>query len=427
MSMFGLNAHSGREVWSSAFGTMAQNLQSLNAQISAMQNVDQQSQVRIHDLEVKLAAGAAGGREDKTKSALIEWKSFGTLERFSGDEKAFADWEFELQTFVRPLLQFEAYLDWVKECNEEITVEVWTTMKSNVDLAHGEGKIKMDWYDDLLCGIVSLLCTDSALASVKNVREEYGVRGTKAFWKITREVASKSGVRLERLADIVHYPKQITDYKMGKQMLERWEAKRKELEKIGGQPLSDLTKRTTPKKMLPPDLLRDLERDRTLKSWQDAWNFVLEQIPLMRDWSKKQFGHAMDLDAVEQQPDAGSTEDDWPALCGPCEGQDQRLDTLKGGGKGGPGAAGASGKFDGNGSYCYIYIYIKTQTAANTPPIFRALGKAARDFLGYATKAVRNSKGSAKRLIFKRFGRLADKRRKVEGIQGRLAGQERCR
>ena len=158
-----------------------------------------------------------------------------------------------------------------------------------------------------------MLCTGSALSSVKNVREEYGIRGAKAYWKITREVASKSGVRLERLADIVHHPKMITDYKVGKQMLENWEAKRKELEKIEGQALSDLTKRTTLKKMLPPDLLRDLERDRTLKDWDSAWKFVLEQIPLRKDWNKKQSGHAMDLDNLEKEgadPAAGAA-GDW--------------------------------------------------------------------------------------------------------------------
>ena len=93
---------------------------------------------------------------------------------FSGDEKLFSDWEFKLQTFVRPLKQFEAYLDWVKERDSEITVVEWKAMKDSVDLAHGAGNIKLDWYDDQLYSVLSLLCTDGALASVKKCTRRLG-------------------------------------------------------------------------------------------------------------------------------------------------------------------------------------------------------------------------------------------------------------
>ena len=382
MQQFGLHAEAGRDVWLTAFTQLSTMMEAsdarvaaLTAQVAATAGVLQANQITIADLELKVGAaqpGAVGQPHDKTKFDLSEWKSFGSLERFSGDEKALADWEFKFQTFVRPLKQFESYLDWIKERDDEITVQEWTGMKANVDLAHGAGVVKLDWYDDQLYSVLSLLCTDSALAAVKNVRDEYGVRGAKAYWKITREVASKSGVRLERLADIVHHPKQITDYKMGKQMLEHCEAKRKELEKIEGQPLSDLTKRTTLKKMLPADLLRDLERDRTLKTWQEAWNFVLEQIPLRRDWSKKQSGHAMDLDAVEQQPAAGYGWDDEAPTCGACEEPEQGLDTFKGGVKGGGGAGAV--KFQGNCSFCNTWGHKRAECRKYTAYL-QSMGK----------------------------------------------------
>ena len=95
-----------------------------------------------------------------------------------------------------------------------------------------------------------------------------------SWWKLTREVAGQTGIRLERLADLVHNPKPITSYKDGVMMLEKWEAMRLELEKMENQGLSDLTKRTVLKKMLPGDLVRDLERDRDNKTWEGAWRFV---------------------------------------------------------------------------------------------------------------------------------------------------------
>ena len=45
-------------------------------------------------------------------------------------------------------------------------------------------------------------------------------------------------------------------YATGKAQLEKWDGDRKELEKIEGQVLTEITKRTLPNEMLPPDLLR---------------------------------------------------------------------------------------------------------------------------------------------------------------------------
>ena len=54
--------------------------------------------------------------------------------------------------------------------------------------------------------------------------------------------------------------------------------------------------------MVPADLVRDLERDRTLKTWQDSWKFVLEQVPLRKEWkSKKKGADDMDVDVAEEE------------------------------------------------------------------------------------------------------------------------------
>ena len=107
-----------------------------------------------------------------------------------------------------------------------------------------------------------------------------------------------------------------------------------ELAKIEGQELSDFTKRIILKKMLPEDLREDLEKDKSLKTWEEAWKYVLEQVPLRKDWktSSKKGRNDMDVDMAEKEQET----DDGEVVCRPCGGQggDDELNTMKGGGNG---------------------------------------------------------------------------------------------
>ena len=64
---------------------------------------------------------------------------------------------------------------------------------------------------------------------------------------------------MERLADRAHHLKPITAYKDGLAQLTKWETDMKEFAKIEEQNISDLTKRTMLKAMIPPDLVRDFD------------------------------------------------------------------------------------------------------------------------------------------------------------------------
>ena len=163
-----------------------------------------------------VAAGLAQlASKPRDRQNVTEWKSFFALDKFDGDERKFADWDFKLQNFLRPLAGFEEYLDWCKHRDEEITLGDWSGMVENVKLAKGDNAPDLAWYDGQLYGVLSLLCSGAALSAVKNMREEHGVGGTKLWWKLTRDVANKSGVRLERLAFVVQHPKPITDFATG--------------------------------------------------------------------------------------------------------------------------------------------------------------------------------------------------------------------
>ena len=179
--------------------------------------------------------------------------------------------------------------------------------------------MNVHWMNSQLYSVLSMKVTDTPLQILKAVKEMEGVRGAVAWHRMTREVAGRPGVRLERLADKAHSPKAITSYASALTQLRAWEQDCKDLAKIEGQEMAELTKRTTLKRMLPADLVRDLERDNSLKQWSTRWAFVLEQVPLRQDWkpATKKGINDMDIDLAEQTP--GGTVD--VPLCAPFEGE----------------------------------------------------------------------------------------------------------
>ena len=260
MARFGLNSNSTTD----DFVRVLTQLDADNVALSA----------RVKELEV----GEKRKAEERNKKQWAECKAFTSLKTLSTDCTDFGEWEFKLHQFLRPYSGAEEWMEWVKNLESEPT-------QAGHDAKRDElVDVDLDHYDEQLYSVLSLLCVGTPLQTVRNQRENYGVRGQGAWYKLTREVAGKTGVRLERLADLVHNPKPITSYKDALAMLEKWESQRLELEKLEEQSLSDLTKRTLLKKMLPPDLIRDVERDRSLKTWEEAWKFVLEQVPLRKEW-----------------------------------------------------------------------------------------------------------------------------------------------
>ena len=95
----------------------------------------------------------------------------------------------------------------------------------------------------------------------------------------------------------MHHPKKIIGYGDALAQINKWDLNCKELAKIEGQHISDITKRTTLKGMIPEDLAKDLEKDKSLKDWKWCWEFVVEQIPLRKEWrpQKKKGNYDMDV------------------------------------------------------------------------------------------------------------------------------------
>ena len=298
---------------------------------------------QVYELQQQLLK-LTTSQDDRKKKDVSETKAFEKVPHFNGDEKMFGDFEFKLQNCLRPYKHFEEFLDWIKNADEEPDLDI-LRKKAYAEAQH-DPSVDLHWYDEQLYNILSLLLTDTPLQTVKNAREDTGIRGCRSWYAITREVAGKSGVRLERLADRVHHPKPILTYKEGLARLTEWENDLKDLAKIEGQQVSEITKRTILKAMIPADFARDLERDRALKPWDEAWKFVLEQMPLRKEWkgsTKKSRGpDDMDVDVAEETKDEPGDD----PMCAPCDGE---LDTLKGGAR----------PFQGYCSHCWIWGHMK--------------------------------------------------------------------
>ena len=247
------------------------------------------------------------------------------LGKFNGDEKVFKDFHFKLHKFVRQVPGLENFLDWVRLCDIEPNHGFMEHYKAQTGVA-------LEHLNDQLYGVLSMVTEGNALQTVMNVAETYDLRGAMAWHRLTRDATGKTGARLKRLADAVHRPKEISRYSDAPNQLNVWETNVKELVKIEGQQLSELTKITILTHMVPLDLSRDIEKDKALKTFRDIWTYVMEQIEVRRHWKaeRKKDPNAMDIDAAEKDEPIPS--DDNPMNCPPCEGED--LDTLKGGGKG---------------------------------------------------------------------------------------------
>ena len=69
-------------------------------------------------------------------------------------------------------------LDWIKGLEDEVGKEKWDEMERRHKAARGDKAADLHFYDDQLYNLLSLACTDTALSTVKNCRECFGIRGS---------------------------------------------------------------------------------------------------------------------------------------------------------------------------------------------------------------------------------------------------------
>ena len=117
------------------------------------------------------------------------------LPEFDGAEKHFKDWFIKIRNFVQHHLHFEDFLNWVMELEEEPTVEV--LLAKDEAERRGFPGVDLLWYDQQLYSLLVLLCKGDALSMARSVEDDTVVRGARSWYRITRDVAGKSGLAIE--------------------------------------------------------------------------------------------------------------------------------------------------------------------------------------------------------------------------------------
>ena len=141
--------------------------------IQALDQVYKEMQLqrdRIQASEAQLAGRCQQYQEPKKERT--DTKSFQSVPNFDGSEKSFKDWGFKLQRFVRPFPEMEASLELIKEQDLYLTAAAHKEKADAVQLANHAVNVAL--YDDQLHGVLTMLCTDNALTTVKNQQKFSG-------------------------------------------------------------------------------------------------------------------------------------------------------------------------------------------------------------------------------------------------------------
>ena len=106
-----------------------------------------------------------------------------------------------------------------------------------------ESEEEIQWFDDQMFQVLALKSKGTHLQIIRNLTSRRGLRGGLAWHKMTRDVAAKTGARLEHLIELALNPKTPKNYQEAMGCIEVWESHQLELKKIDNQDLTGLTKR----------------------------------------------------------------------------------------------------------------------------------------------------------------------------------------
>ena len=128
----------------------------------------------------------SGDRKDWT-----DLKSFQKLDKFDGSAKVFTDWEFQFHQFIRAFKIAMQWMTWVKDQDAEIANYGATEKAKEVKLLHPG--VNLEEHHKQPYGVLSLLCTGTALQTAKNQKVFLGIRGVNSCWNLIRSCREDRG------------------------------------------------------------------------------------------------------------------------------------------------------------------------------------------------------------------------------------------
>ena len=328
------------------------------------------------DTDLNYVKGAVDNNKNNKPRILTERKAFQNIVKFPGKAEMYEDWHFQLTSFLEEEnKEYGEILDKLdkfpsKPTDEELT-KIWAEYVSK--------GIDMIYFNSQLYSVLTMNLTDTALTSIKNLKENRAVRGLLAWWKVGNESNAVTANKVQGLAGRVYSPKRAKKFAETNAMIDEWEINCKRFEEAEGIKLSNQTKIYSLRQIVPEGLERDIIRSGHLDEYIKVRAYITEQVsirkdmkqtgpvPMELDMAKKVFAAIIDGDEnLETQDKTKPEAEEEEESCGTCGSNDEKesndinelFSFVKGrlkGKAGDDGGKGRQNKFDGYCNGCGRY------------------------------------------------------------------------
>ena len=295
-------------------------------------------------------------KDEDRKKNVVESHAFKVIGYYSGKENELKNFETRLQALVRHHVGFERFLDIIKTYDSISTKSEMESIQDTLTDAFEDSNEKpnVEWMNEQLYQVLCLVCQNSALLAVQNLRMKYEYRGAAAWHSIVREAGGRSDAKRAALGKRTHEPKKAKTAFDIDECIKLWEGDLEELEREDKIVLPDMTRKLTLIGMMPAHIQKDIEDHAAKEEYAGVYKHIYGKLNTYKKnegeaKGKKKDADAMDVDALN----AGEADEGEEEGCKGCD--DGELHAWeKGKGKG-------KSQFQGYCNFCGAWGHRKSE------------------------------------------------------------------